>query len=219
MTDTATNFDAIADYVNSDDEEEASPFMPEPQTTSFETPIYKEWFRSKTAAGFIAITPWFDGKDGKAVGKVVVEIGTVKSDNTIGSATKCYVEAIDLAVYLRAVVNGSGEKIYKARQGVYSPESFVTFGGSAGSDPTARVFKIEWWGSNKEKAGDPSGFVWKCGHFAGKVQNSGAIMPDYTKPKSGDMIRRSRLEMHTISYKLDLALASWAARNPEWHDH
>lgn len=184
----------------------------------FEPALYKEWFKTRSAAGFISLTPWFNNPDGKPVGKLVVDIGSVDSNNAVTSTTKCYVDAVDLAVYLRSVVNGTAETLYPQRTGVYSPESFVVFGGTAGDTPVARVLKIEWWGAKKDSSGDRnSGFVWKTGHFDGKVTDQGAIQPIYDKPRSGDMIKRTRQQMHTISYRLDLALSAWAASTPRWY--
>lgn len=186
---------------------------------SFDPPFYKEWFKTRTAAGFISLTPWLNNAEtGEPVGRIVIDIGSVDSNNAVSSSTKCYVDAIDLAVYLRAVATGTGRSLYPQRAGVYSPESYVTFGGTPGTTPVARVFKIEWWGAKKDEPGSPdNGFVWKCGHFDGKVTDQGAIQPLYDKPKSGDMIKRTRQQMHLISYRLDLVLAGWAATTPRWY--
>jgi hypothetical protein len=178
---------------------------------SFEQPLYKEWFKTKAASGFISITPW------RTARKVVVEIGSIGADNSVTSATKCYVDAFDLALYLRMVTLGRGDLLYPKRHGVYSPESFIQFGGSAGATPIARVFKVEFWGANSENIGDPTGFAWKCGHFDGTVTDSGAIQPNYSKPRSGDKIKRTRLQMAEISSKMDLLLIGWAAQDPNWY--
>lgn len=206
MTEQATLDDSVGTYTVSG--------------ADFEPPIYKEWFKTRTSAGFISLTPWFNSADGKPVGKLVVDIGSVDGNNAVSSSTKCYVDAVDLAIYLRSVVNGSATSLYPRRTGVYSPESFVVFGGTPGDTPVARVLKIEWWGANAKNAdeiGPDNGFVWKTGHFDGKVTDQGAIQPIYDKPRSGDMIKRTRQQMHTISYRLDLALQGWAATTPRWY--
>lgn len=179
--------------------------------------LYKEWFRSSSAAGFISITPWFVDSDGSPVGKLVIDVGSVDpGTNEVQSNTKCYVDAVDLAVYLRSVVSETAERLYPVRSGVFSPESYIAFGGTANPDPVARVFKIEYWNSNASGAGNPDAFAWKCGHFVGKVSNTGAIQPQYDKMIRNDTIRRTRLQMATISYKVDLALAGFAASRPDW---
>lgn len=197
---------------------ETSDYVVSPTTKDYEPALYKEWFKTRSAAGFISITPWFNDVAGKPVGRLVVDIGSVTGENAVSSSTKCYVDAVELAVYLRSVVNGTAPNLYPSRTGVYSPESYVTFGGTPGETPVARVFKIEWWGAKKDDPGNPNnGFVWKCGHFSGKVTDQGAIQPIYDKPLSGDMIKRTREAMHVISYKLDLALTGWAANTPRWY--
>lgn len=183
-------------------------------------PFYKEWFRSSSSAGFISLTPWLVDATGRPVGKVVVDIGSVSpSNNEVLSNTKCYVDAVDLAVYLRAVVNRTAENLYPQRSGTFSPESFIMFGGTAGENPVARVFKIEHWGANSGNAGNGDAFVWKCGHFEGKVSDTGAIQPIYDKAIRSDMIKRTRLAMHTISYKLDLLLNGYVGAVKDWYDH
>lgn len=182
------------------------------ESVGFDQPLYKEWFRTKTASGFLSITPW------KAARKVIVEIGSVDSNNAVSSATKCYVNAFDLALYLRLLTNGQAQSLYPVRQGVHTPESFIVFGGTPGAPPIARVFKIEYWGASKDNTGDPNGFVWKCGHFDGQVTDSGAIQPIYSKPRSGDMIKRTRLQMAYISGLMDLLLVGWAASDPNWYN-
>lgn len=206
------------DVVDNDLDDFVDPLPPVIPQGEFEQPIYKEWFKSSKAAGFISITPWLTGKDGSSVGKLIVDIGSLDNQNKVISNTKCYVNAIDLAVYMRSVVSKDAAALYPKRTGTHSAESFVVFGGTAKENPIARVFKIEHWGANKDSEGQDSAFVWKCGHFKGKVQNSGAIMPDYANPLSGDMIRRTRAEMHIISYRIDLALTSWVANHPKWNE-
>lgn len=190
-----------------------------PETEYQATPaLYKEWFRSSTSAGFISITPWFVDNNNSPVGKVIVDIGSVDpTNNEVQSNTKCYVDAVDLAVYLRAVVGGNAETLYPVRNSVFSPESFVTFGGTASPEPIARVFKVEYWGANGQSEGNGNAFAWKCGHFVGNVTNTGAIQPQYDKAIRLDTIRRTRLQMATISYKLDLALAGFAASRSDWY--
>lgn len=179
--------------------------------------LYKEWFRSSSAAGFISITPWFVDGDGSPVGKFVIDIGSVDpKTNEALSNTKCYVDAIELGVFLRAVATGNATDLYPIRSGVFSPESYIAFGGTANPDPIARVFKVEYWGANAGSPGNADAFVWKCGHFVGTVSNTGAIQPQYDKAIRSDMIRRTRLQMAMISYKVDLALVGFASSRPDW---
>lgn len=183
--------------------------------------LYKSWFRTKTSAGLINISPWFWDGDQKPVGKMSVEIAKVDPNNQgtkVLSSTKCYVDAIDLAVYLRAVATGNAKALFPKKSGTYSPESFMVFGGSTkGTAPVARVLKIEWWGASaKNGEGDEGAFQWKCGHFEGRVSGTGAIEPDFSKPLSQDMIKRTRLQMAEISYRMDLALQGFAAQDVYW---
>lgn len=200
--------------------EEAPLPLLEPDTGGFDSPLYKEWFKTKTTAGFISIVPWFYDNNGKPVNKVVVDIGTVSpTSNTVESATKCYLDAISLATYLDLVVKHpqiavEAYPMNKWRAGLNSPAGYIAYGGSGS---VARIFKIEYYGANKESIGTPGVFQWKCGHFEGKTTSSGAIQPDFSKPLSQNMIRRTLVQMAEISYRLNLALSGLAANTLEWY--
>ena len=179
--------------------------------------FYKEWFKSGTNAGFIGMTPWLESEESQSINKIIIDIGKLDPNNNVTSNTKFYLKTVELAVYMRSVVAQTAEQFYPKRSGVYSPESFISYGGTASAEPVARVFKIEWWGSNKDSAGDNKAFAFKCGHFKGKVSNTGAIEPDFNSPISNNMIRRTRLEVNKMSYLLDLILYSHVAHNKNWY--
>jgi hypothetical protein len=187
--------------------------LEQPQTGSFSKELYKKWFKAGSNAGFLSITPWL------AAGKFTIDVGKVDPNGSaVLSNTKCYIDAVRLGTYLRAVVSGTGANLFPKRQDCPSPESFVVYGGTAGADPKARVFKIHWWGAKADSPGDEGGFAWKCGEFGGKVTDTGAITPLYDKPVSTDMIKVTRQEMAEIAYRIDLCLIGHAAKFSNWYD-
>lgn len=171
--------------------------------------VYKKWFKAGSNAGFISVSAWWDAQ------KFTVDIGSVDpNSNAVKSSTKCFVDMVQLGVYLRSIVQNNAVELYPLRSQCPSPESFVAFGGSG---ETSRVFKIHYWGAGKDKdgksvVGNSGGFAWKCGHFVGKVGPQGQIEPVWNERKSADMIRVSRLEMHELSYRVDLALIHLSAQ-------
>lgn len=184
-----------------------SDFEPEQKKKEFEQPIYKEWFKTNSAAGFITITPWLTAR------KLVLDIGSVDpNSNKVTSNTQFYVNALDLHTYLQSVINGSAVEIYPKRSQCPSPESFVAFGAS-GTD--SRVLKVHYWGAGSDKDGDPNGFAWKVGLFGGKKSASGAVEPQWNDIKSRDQIRRSRLEMHRIAHAVNFSLIHFAAASKD----
>lgn len=175
---------------------------------TFTEPIFKKWFKTSSAAGFLSITPWDGGN------KFVVDIGaTDPSGGSVKSSTKCFVDPVELGLYLQSVVNNSAVDLYPKRSGCPSSESFIGFGGSG---TVSRVFKVHYWGAKSDVEGTRSGFAWKCGHFEGTVSNSGAIQPNYDKQLSTDMIKVSLLEMHEIEYRLRMYITAKFS-DPKWY--
>src|SRR4051812_13233222 len=90
-------------------------------TTPKRGDIYKKWFRTKSQAGFLSISPW------RETAMVAIDIGEVK-DGQLSHATKCYVSAIELTAYLRGACD----------------QNFMHYGGSAADGtPVSRIFKVE----------------------------------------------------------------------------
>jgi hypothetical protein len=179
----------------------------------YENDLYKKWFRSKTQSGFLSIRPWFQGM------KFKIDIGKTSPDGKLISHTHLYVDAIDFAAYLRAIVNGNAASIFPAneRMGIPTPEGFASYGGAkVDGRAISRIFKAHHW-MNGENV-DPSAFVWKAGHFAARVSDTGAFIPDMKSPMSVDSIKVTRQDICSISYILDLSLNSYVANNPSWYE-
>lgn len=175
--------------------------------------LYKKWFRSKTSSGFLSIRPWFQAM------KFSIDIGKTSADGKLESSTNCFVDAIDFAAYLKAVVNGTALHNFPAneRLGLAHPESFVSYGGSsANGQPISRIFKVQYWQSNDTV--DSSAFVWKTGHFKARKSDSGAFIPDMKSPLSVDSIKVTRQDIVSISYLLDLSLISHTVNTTDWYD-
>lgn len=168
--------------------------------------FYKEWFKSSKTSGFISLLPYLVDKDGTFVNKVGIEIGKVNPNtNKIESNTLCWVKATELSVYLDAVIYYPqlASQLYPKKRGLYSPNGMLSFGSSGN---TSRVFKVEQWGSSATSEGTPGDYAWKCAHFEGKPTATGAVEPDYSKPLSVDMIKRTRLQMAHMLRHLNLEL-------------
>lgn len=183
------------------------------QEKSYDSPLYKKWFRSKTQSGFLSIRPWFQGL------KFAVDIGKTSAEGKLESSTACFVDAVDFAAYLRSVVNGTAVQNYPAssRNGTSHPESFVSYGGAIiNNQPVSRILKIQYWSSNDVV--DDTAFIWKSGHFKARKSDSGAFIPDMKSPLSVDSIKVTRTELTSISYLLDLCLHSHVANNVDWYD-
>jgi hypothetical protein len=179
----------------------------------YENDLYKKWFRSKTQSGFLSIRPWFTGM------KFKIDIGKTSPDGKLISHTHLYVDAIDFAAYLRAIVNGNAATIFPAndRMGIPSPEGFASYGGAkVEGKAISRIFKAHHW-TNGDTV-DSSSFVWKAGHFAARVSDTGAFIPDMKSPISVDSIKVTRQDICSISYLLDLALNSHVSNNPNWYE-
>lgn len=177
--------------------------------------LYKKYFKSRSAEGFLTIKPWFENL------KLSIDIGDV-NNGVLRSSTLAWVNAIDLAVYLRAVANYTASDLYPAneRNGLPTPEAFIAYGGGMTADRqvVGRVVKIHQWTNGDTP--DPSAFAWKAGRFEGRRAGKGAVIPDMTKPISQNLIKITRVEMLEISYRIDLGLSSYGASHPEelWED-
>ncbi len=175
--------------------------------------LYKKWFKSPSASGFISIKPLLK------IGKFRIDIGATGSDASLKSHTETFVDSILFATYCKAVVGGYAKNLYKtnAKLGVPTDEGIVFYGGGTGPDgkPISRIFKSHYW-RRGESDYDDSAFMFKCGHFKANKSPSGAYLPDMTSPLSTDTIKITKVEMAEISYRIDLCLASHANSNPEW---
>lgn len=193
----------ILDNVNDDTENKGSVGP----AKKFESTLYKKWFKAGSQSGFISITPWYEAR------KVSIDIGSVNPDTkAVVSSTKCFIDIIEFGTYLRAIVNGTAEKLYPKRDQCPSPESFLSYGGSG---DLSRVFKIHYWSADAESIGTAGSFAFKCGHFGGTVTKTGATIPNFKDRKSANLIKVTLLEMHEISYRVDLAAIRYAVLNPE----
>lgn len=183
----------------------------------YDKELYKKWFKAGGQAGFLSITPF--RRNGRFVGRFIVDVGKVDPNNNSPiSSTKCYIDAIQLAVYLRSVFSGNADTLFPKRGGTNSDESFLAYGGSPGDNPIARVFKIEHWGATRDNPGNGNGFAWKCGHFKGNVTPTGAITADMSEPLSTDMIKVTRIEMAEIYERVNLAMIGFASQDPTWYE-
>jgi hypothetical protein len=179
----------------------------------YEQDLYKKWFRSKTQSGFISIRPWFAGM------KFKIDIGKTGPDGKLISSTNVFVDAVDFAAWLRSVINGTAVKDFPAneRTGAVTNESFVSYGGTEiNSRPVSRILKIHYWQNNDTY--DSSAFVFKAGHFDARKSETGAFLPNMKSPISVDSIKVTRQELHSISYLVDLALASHVANKVNWYE-
>jgi hypothetical protein len=181
--------------------------------SKYNNTLYKKWFKSKSQSGFVSIKPWFQGM------KFSVDIGKTNADGKLESSTNCFLDAVDFAAYLKAIVNGNAFLLFPAneRLGTATPESFVSYGGgNINGQPISRIFKSQYWQSNDTT--DPSSFMWKIGHFKARKSDSGAFIPDMKSPLSVDSIKVTRQDIVSISYLLDLSLISHAVNNTDWYD-
>jgi len=179
----------------------------------YEKDLYKKWFRSKSQSGFISIRPWFAGM------KFKIDIGKTSPDGKLISSTNVFVDAVDFAAWLRAVVNGSAVKDFPANEktGAATSESFVSYGGTEiNSRPISRILKVHHWQSGDTF--DTTAFVFKAGHFDARKSDTGAFLPNMKAPISVDSIKVTRQELHSISYLVDLALASHVTNKVNWYE-
>lgn len=169
--------------------------------TSPESPeIYRKWFKTKEKSGFLTI------KDALAIGRVSVDIGEV--GEKLKSSTLVWVNAVELAVYLKAVEAGTFAQLYGTGDTV---GTFTYYGGANTKKGTvSRILKVE------PLKPDMKSFYWKAGIFEARVSATGAFMPEMDKPVSMNLIKVSLLETKEILYRLDLAINSYAARHEDW---
>jgi len=192
---------------------ELSDFNENPTTDNkkFDSDIFKKWFKTKDRSGFLSVNGWLEA------GKMSIDIGEL-GQGELKSSTKVWSNAVELATFLKAVRDGLGAQLYpKTRPNADLDESFIYYGGGKMDDkPVSRILKVHHWeyGSKDNRQHDSNAFAWKTAHFAAKQSQSGAYVPDMSKgPLSLNMIKVSRLEMAEISYRVDLAINSFAARN------
>jgi hypothetical protein len=192
---TVDSFENIDQFLESLGEET----VPSNDQKTYDKPLYKKWFKSKTQSGFLTITPWVEAL------KLKIDIGKTSSEGKLISSTNVFVDYIDFGAYLKSIVMGVGASNYPAndRMGVPSPEGFVSYGGgTVNSKPISRILKCHYWKTGEEW--DSSSFVWKTGHFEARKSDSGAFIPNMSSPISVDSIKVTRQEICSISYMLDL---------------
>jgi hypothetical protein len=211
---TKEMFDNVDAYLATLDEDREDRFdSSDTASKEYDEDLYKKWFRSKTQSGFLSIRPWFDAL------KLKIDIGKTSADGKLISSTNVFVDACDFAAYLKSLTLGTGPINYPSneRMGVPTDEGFVSYGGSLiDGKPISRIFKSHHWQNNDNY--DTSAFAWKCGHFQARKSDSGAFIPDMSKSISVDMIKVTRSELATISYKVDLALTAFASSNSKsWY--
>ena len=206
--------DSVQEFLTQLDDDSSSPEQVfSNDNKDYENDLYKKWFRSKSQSGFLSIRPWFTGM------KFKIDIGKTSPDGKLISHTHLYVDAVDFAAYLRAIVQGNAASIFPAndRMGIPTSEGFASYGGSkVEGKAISRIFKAHHW-SNGDTV-DTSAFVWKSGHFAARVSDTGAFIPDMKSPLSVDSIKVTRQDICSISYILDLALNSYVANNQSWYE-
>lgn len=166
----------------------------------FEKHIFKHYFKAKSAAGFLSITPFNEGA------KFKIEVGETTTDNKLIQVTSTYVNFVNLAAYLRSVLRNTAETVYWDN-GSKSPATLVVYGGATldGVD-TARILKVTpMFDDFNNKVYKPSlPFQWKCGHFKAKKTYSGGFQPmDMKSPIQQNTIKITRQTMEEISYIVD----------------
>lgn len=206
--------DSVNEFLTQLDDDSNSPEQVfSSDNKDYENDLYKKWFRSKSQSGFLSIRPWFTGM------KFKIDIGKTSPDGKLLSHTHLYVDAIDFAAYLRAIVNGNAATIFPAndRMGIPTSEGFASYGGAkVEGKAISRIFKAHHW-TNGDTV-DTNAFVWKAGHFAARVSDTGAFIPDMKSPMSVDSIKVTRQDICSISYILDLALNSYVANHQNWYE-
>jgi len=219
MSDSSKDY--VEEFLNSLDDDSNSPEVlfskqnnsDETGSSQYDNDLYKKWFRSKTQSGFLSIRPWFTGM------KFKIDIGKTSPDGKLLGHTNLYVDAVDFAAYLKSIVLGTASNIYPAneRLGLPTPEAFASYGGAKiDGKPISRIFKAHHWSSGESF--DSTSFVWKAGHFAARVSDTGAFIPDMKSPISVDSIKVTRQDIASISYIVDLALYSYVANNQTWYE-
>lgn len=156
--------------------------------------VYKKWMQTTTKGGLVNVEYW------PRTNRVVIDIGQIQ-DNKLVSSAKCYVKAYQFLAYLEAEVNGLITHLYPDFASSDPKQAGVTwYGGSGGSQPVARVFKVVPW-YNDEKAR-----AFKCGWFEGRIQAKGAISPDYSKQLRNEQIKMTMVELAELYQALKMTI-------------
>lgn len=177
--------------------------------------LYKKWFRTGASGGFLSLRPWWDA------GKLSVDIGEIDAGGGLKGHTNVWVGVIQLSVYLSAVANGVDAVLFpaNAKAGLPSPGMVYYGGAMTESGPVSRILKIHHWmhGDGDDASFDKTAFVWKTGIFEGRRSQTGAFIPDMSKPaRSQNMIKASLVEMAEMAYRLDVGIRAFAAQTPDW---
>lgn len=174
----------------------------------FDDDVFKKWFRTKDRSGFLSMRTWLEA------GKVSIDIGETNQSGSINN-TQVWTNAIELAVYLKAVRDNIATSLFPGDNKL-QPETFTYYGGGQHDGrPISRILKVEYWSTtnaDRTKTYNESAFAWKGGHFEARKTESGAFIPDMSKSISRNSIKISRLEMAEMSYRLDLALSGFVAK-------
>lgn len=174
----------------------------------FEPEIYKKFWRTKTAGGFLAIRSWFDA------GKLSLDIGETAPEGGLVSNTIVWTPVVPFATYLRAITTNTARTLYPAT-GTAAPETFLYFGGSnTEQGPVSRIIKVAYWSG----ATTGEAFEFKAGHFKAQESSSGAFLPDMKSPLSQNKIKILRREMAEMSYILDLTVQAYTSKE-NWLSH
>lgn len=162
--------------------------------------VYKKWFRAGERKGFLTVEGFWSAE------KVSFDVGeTAKGE--LKSSTKVWSSIPELLTYLRAVRDGTAPKLYPERRDIPTAEGFITYGGAeVNGKLVSRILKIHQWttkDANNNLKIDPNGFAVKAGHFAGRRNNTGAIIGDMTQCISANLIKVTRTEMHELCLRLE----------------
>jgi hypothetical protein len=166
--------------------------METPATTTTQNEIetiYKKWHRT----GFIAVGYW------PSADKLTIEIGSLDTNQSLKSATKCFIPVSQFVAYLRAEISGNLANIYPK----YAESGLAFYGGGkTDKGVVSRVFKSTVWTSGGNT--DPAGRAFKCGHFVGTRTEQGAVQPDYKQPLSADTIKMTLADLAEIFETIQL---------------
>lgn len=183
-----------------------------PEQEEFSQDLYKHWFKFGERSGFLALRPWLETL------KISVDIGDL-TGGSLKQNTLVWANIVELSTYLTAVRNGTAAKLYPKndKAGAPTDEGFVYYGGgSVNGKAVSRVLKIHLW-ETKDGSVDQDGFAWKTGHFEGTKSDTGAYIPNLSKPLSINMIKIPRQKMSEIAFRVELCLIGHAVRNVLWY--
>lgn len=143
----------------------------------------------------------------------VIDIGYIE-DGKVTTNSVCYVPALDLLLYLKAINEGTAPKYYPIdpkNPDLAQEETFAHYGGSMNNgDPIARIFKS---GPRTEKDGKIylDQFVWKAGVFKAKATKP-IFVADRTKVVTYNSVRIARNDFREIAWLLETAMQTYACR-------